>query len=73
MKNWLWGAIGTVTLCLGMVMSAVGFLQPGLTCPGEDSSAGCPSTPLYSGMLGFGIVLLLASILFLIRAGKTKG
>lgn len=71
MKNWLWGALGVVLLVVGLGVTSVGFLQPGLTCADDDSSAGCPATPFYSAMLGLGLVLTIVSIVFLVRAGNT--
>lgn len=68
----LWGAVGTATLCLGLLASGVGFFQPGLICLEDDSSAGCPATPFYTGTLMLGLVLLLTSIFFFIRAQTTK-
>lgn len=72
MKNWVWGVTGVVTLCMALGLIAVGFLQPGVTCAEDDSSAGCPSTPVHAGMLGSGTVLLPAGILFLIRSGRRE-
>ncbi len=75
MKIWLWGTLGSVLLLAGLAASFVGFVQPGLTCPDDDASAGCPATPFYSGMLGIGLLLLcIASIFFVlfVRAGQAR-
>jgi Na+/H+-dicarboxylate symporter len=70
MKIWVCGATGIATLCIALGLILVGFLQPGVTCAEDDSAAGCASTPLHSGMLVSGVVLVPTSILFLVRAGK---
>lgn len=72
MKNWVWGTIGTVVLVLAIGLTVLGFFQPGVECAEDDVSAGCPATPGFAAMLMVGIVLLPASILLLIRAGKTQ-
>lgn len=72
MKIWVWGTAGIATLCISLGLILVGFLQPGVTCAEDDSAAGCPSTPVHSGMLVSGVVLLPPSILFLVRAGKRE-
>jgi Na+/H+-dicarboxylate symporter len=72
MKNWAWGFIGVATLCMALGLIAVGFLQPGITCAEDDTSAGCPSTPVHAVMLVSGTVLLPTGILFLIRSGKQE-
>lgn len=72
MKNWLWCALGLILLFAGLGVTAVGVFQPGLTCPDDDASAGCPATPFYSGMLGIGLAIIFVSIFSLVRAGKTQ-
>ena len=72
MKSWMWGILGTVLLLSGAGFASVGFIQPGLTCTEDDSSAGCPATPLFSGMLGIGLALLIMGIIFVVQAAKTR-
>ena len=72
MKNWVWGTIGTVTLVLGLGLSALGFFKPGLVCDVDDVSAGCPATPSFAIISMLGIVLLVLSIPFLIRSRKLQ-
>ena len=72
MKAWIWGILGTVLLLSGAGFASVGFIQPGLTCAEDDSSAGCPATPFFSGMLGIGLVLLIMGIIFVVQAAKTR-
>ncbi len=70
MSNRLWRVLGFVALFSGIATASVGFVQPGLSCPDDDASAGCPASPFYSGLLGIGLALVIVGILFLVRAGK---
>lgn len=72
MKSWIWGILSAVLLLAGAVSAAVGFLQPGVACAEDDSPAGCPATPFYSGLLGIGLTLLIIGTIFAVQAAKAR-
>lgn len=60
-----YGAVGAVTVLVGMVLAIVFALQPWRTCPEDDVPAGCAAIPqdVLGMMLGVFIILGGAAVL----------
>ncbi len=59
----IWVNLSFAAIFLGAALALLGFLQPWVSCPEEDTSAGCPAQARELAIIAAGIAISVVGVI----------